>query len=127
MVCRKLVLQAAALKWNDIRKDLRCQCKLLGKPVERTKSGAVRAGVLSPAATEPDAQLPVDFNRNPTGLKNKSGEPMCRICFRPRSEVPWRTDGSGQICKACSAQRHKQNRHKRAAAKAHARETAVKK
>ena len=122
MGSRKLTLKAASERWNSIRKALRCHCKLVGVPVQRTFSGAVRAGLLSPRTCEPEIVLPVDHNRNPSGLKNQTGETMCRICSKPKSQVAWRSDGSGQICKACSAQRHKENRKKRALAKAEARE-----
>ena len=48
MASRKTVLKVAATKWNAFRKELRQKCKLAGVPVERTRSGAVRAGLLPP-------------------------------------------------------------------------------
>lgn len=114
MAAGKSVLKASAVKWNEIRKALRQQCHLARVPVVRTKSAAVRAGVLQPPRAEAQVLLPINYNRNPIGLKKKALEVVCRFCFIPRSEAPWRRDGSGQICKLCATARRKENRKHRA-------------
>lgn len=118
MASRKTVLKVAATKWNAFRKELRQKCKLAGVPVERTRSGAVRAGLLPPKRPVSKVHLPIDHNRNPTGLRKKTDNRVCRICLLPPSETTWRRDGSGQIRKPCAAKRRKQNRKTRIAATA---------
>ena len=110
MTTRKALLKAHAVRWNAVRKELRKKCRLAALPVERTLAGAVRAGILEPACAKAEPKLSSDHNRNPSGTKKQVEDPVCRFCSCARSQVPWRKDGLGQICKKCSAGRRKENR-----------------
>lgn len=114
MVWCKSKQKTAAAKWNQIRKDLRKACRSAGMTVVRTKSAAVRAGFLPPLSSEVPPHPPIDHNRNPGGVRLKAAHVVCRCCSRPPSEVAWRRDGAGRICKQSAAVRRKENRKARA-------------
>ena len=107
---KRAALHVKQTKYEKKRADLRKMCREMGKPIQRSLSGAVRAGIIQPMIKSIPMKVQTCHIRNPAGVQTRAPDPICRSCGQARSQVQWRRDGSGQFCKRCAAERRKLNR-----------------